>query len=133
MVAVDTSVWIAAFRDPFAPAGERLRHLLDDDEVLLPFPVRVELLAGTSARDQVRMKSNLAALPLLVPSGGTWFRLEAWVCAAAAAGERYRVVDLLIASQAAESGAVVWSLDRAFDRMAARGWIRVLRVLNSES
>ena len=133
MVAVDTSVWIAALRDPFAPTGERLRHLLDDDEVLLPVPVRVELLAGTAARDQARMKSNLAALPLLVPSDGTWFRLEAWVCEAATAGEHYGIVDLLIAAQAAESRVAVWSLDRAFDRMAARGWIRVHRVLNSES
>lgn len=126
MVVVDTSVWIAAFREPHGATGASLRQLLDDDAVGLPAPVRIELLAGTGRRDHDRMLSNLSALPRLVPSRPTWSVIEGWTIEAAHAGERFGMVDLLIAALAAEERAHLWSLDRAFTRMAARGWIKLL-------
>lgn len=126
MVVVDTSVWIAAFRDPLGAPGVYLRQLLDDDAVGLPSPVRIELLAGTGWPDRDRMLRNLSALPRLVPSGTTWSLIESWTIEAARVGERFGIVDLLVAALAAEEESRVWSLDRAFARMAARGWIMLL-------
>ena len=117
MIVVDTSVWVAALRK----AGDEARvltALLDADEVLLTVPVRIELLSGASARDRQRLRRALSALPLAYPTDDTWGLIDGWIELAAAGGERFGVGDLLIGALAAESGALVWSLDADFTRMA---------------
>jgi predicted nucleic acid-binding protein len=116
MIVVDTSVWVAALR---ADGGEAavLRSLLDADEVLLPIPVRVELLSGTSKRQRAQLRSALSALPITYPTDDTWRLMDAWTDRASAAGSAFGVGDLLIAALAHEAGALVWSLDGAFARL----------------
>jgi len=122
---VDTSVWIAAFRDPNQSVGRHLQVLLDDDEVLLPIPARIELLAGASAKQQNRLRADLSALPAAMPADATWHRIEAWLPRAAAAGERFGFADLLIAGLAADHEAALWSLDQDFVRMARLRFLRL--------
>lgn len=117
MIAVDTSVWVAALRHDRAEA-KILRSLLDDDEVLLPVPVKIELLSGTSRRQRAALRSALSALPVAYPTDETWRLMDAWTDRAAPAGVAFGVGDLLIAAIAHEAGALVWSLDDAFARMA---------------
>ena len=117
MIAVDTSVWIAALRDKASREAVVLAELLDADEVLLPIPVKIELLSGTSKRDRATMLSGLEALPVAYPNDETWRTLVDWTGRASGAGAAFGVGDLLIAVIAAESGAAVWSLDSAFDRL----------------
>jgi predicted nucleic acid-binding protein len=120
MIVVDTSVWISALRRVEGDARV-LRSLLDEDEVLLPVPVRVELLSGTSKRHRAALRSGLSALPLAYPTDDTWRLMTEWTNQAAAAGAAFGIGDLLIAAIAREAGALVWSHDDAFARMERLG------------
>lgn len=117
MIAIDTSVWVAALRDAGSREAVVLRELLDADEVLLPIPVKIELLSGTSRRDRAVMAAGLEALPVAYPDDDTWRRLVDWTGRASTAGLAFGVGDLLVAAIAAENGSPVWSLDSAFDRL----------------
>ena len=118
MVVVDTSVWVAVLRSRAAPEAPFLDALLDADAVILPVPVRLELLLGAPARERARLRRNLSALPVAYSTDETWTLIEGWAGNAADAGHRFGVGDLLIAALAAERDALVWSLDRDFERMA---------------
>jgi predicted nucleic acid-binding protein len=118
LIAVDTSVWIAALRSRDASESPILSALLDAGEVLLPVPVRLELLLGASAHDRIRLRRALSALPVAYPADDTWMMMDRWAAKAAEAGERVGFGDLLIGAIASDQGALVWSLDRDFERMA---------------
>lgn len=125
MIVVDTSVWVEALRSRETAAAATLGRLLDSGEAALCAPVRVELLAGASERDHVRLRIALSALPLLFPEPRTWARIDDWLGVARAAGERFGFADLLIAAVAADNDAPVWSLDADFGRMARLGMVRI--------
>jgi predicted nucleic acid-binding protein len=116
VIVVDTSVWVAALRKDGREAAV-LRELLDADEVLLPVPVRTQLLSGAAQRDRVRLKSALSALPLAYPTDDTWKLMDAWTDRTSRSGASFGVGDLLIAALTHEAGAIVWSLDTAFERL----------------
>lgn len=125
MIAVDTSVWVSVLRSPRSPWAEPLRSLIDADEVLLPVPVRLELLAGTSRRDRAALRTGLSALLVAYPTDATWQLMDGWTDRTAGAGVTFGVADLLIAAIAHEAGALVWSLDGAFERLSRLGLIGV--------
>ena len=125
MIFVDTSVWVEALRSGESAAAHHLGSLLDSDEVALSAPVRVEILAGASSRDHVRLRHVLSALPLFFPGDRTWVRIDDWLDRARAAGERFGFADLLIAAIAADHDGAIWSLDGDFARMARVGLVEV--------
>ena len=125
MILVDTSVWIAYFRTPAGPVTVHLQELLEEDQVALAVPVKMEILSGSPARDWARLHRVLGALPLYFPSDATWTRMEGWIRQAVSNGERFGVADLLIASLAADRGAALWSLDSDFARMERLGFVRL--------
>jgi predicted nucleic acid-binding protein len=118
VIVVDTSVWVEAQRRPSGEIARTLLSLLDADEVALALPVRLELLAGVGRSDRRRFQRALSALPVLVPTEETWQPLDDWIARTADAGHRFAITDLLIARLADEIGALVWSLDSDFDRLA---------------
>jgi predicted nucleic acid-binding protein len=118
VIVVDTSVWVAARRLPTGEISETLHGLLDADEVALALPVRLELWAGIAKSDRRAFCRAFSAIPLIVPTEDTWTQLDDWIARAAEAGERFSITDLLIARLADEIGALVWSLDGDFERMA---------------
>lgn len=115
MIVVDTSVWVAAPRQPLV--ADALRRLIDADEVTLALPVHLELWAGVPRQDRKAFVRRFGALPQLHPTEDTWQPLPRWIEQAADAGERFTISDLLIASLAVEIGGLVWSLDKDFERM----------------
>jgi predicted nucleic acid-binding protein len=123
MIAVDTSVWVAALRAARSPEAVALGALLDADEVALPVPVRIEILSGASSRDRVALRKALSALPVIYPTDATWTLIDQWVDRAGEAHQRFGVGDLLIGALAREAGALVWSLDADFDRMSRLGLV----------
>ena len=127
MIVVDTSVWVDAVRHPSGTSQATLKRLLDADQVALPLPVRLELMAGIARKDREPFRRAMSALPVLMPTEETWQLVEGWIAPAADKGERFAVTDLLIAGLAQEIGALVWSLDEDFARLERLG--RVQRYL----
>ena len=125
MIVVDTSVWVAAHRHPEGDTARTLLSLLDADEVALALPVRLELWAGIAKSDRRRFERAFSALPVLVPTEETWQALGDWIARAADAGERFAITDLVIARLADEIGALVWSLDSDFERLARLKFVRM--------
>ena len=124
MIAVDTSVWVAALRRPGLGATHR-SLLFDRDEVLLPAPVRLRSSSRVSHTDRPRLRRLLSALPVAYPGAETWERLDQWVEQASEAGERFGFADLLIGALAAESGVPIWSMDSDFERLARLGLVEL--------
>jgi len=127
VIVADTSVWVAATRAPASEDANILGQLIQSDDLLLPLPVRLELIAGLTRKDRKTFTKALTALPVLHPTDETWTRLEGWVAPTADAGHRFAVTDLLIASLAEDVGALVWSLDTDFRRLARLGFVRLYR------
>jgi len=125
VICVDTSVWIAALRDRTTPTAVHLAELVEADEVVVPAPVRIEVLAGAPKRELAALADGFVGLVSAVPDVATWERVESWVAEAVASGQRFGVVDLLIAAIAAERGASLWSLDGAFARMEKMGFVQL--------
>lgn len=124
MVAIDTSVWIEYFRGRDSAVIAQLNELLDEEQVLLPAPVWIELLSGASSKEQSVLREVLSALPRAAPSKNIWKALETWIVIAKKRGKRFGMADLLIAAICAENHARLWSLDSDFDHMSRLKWIK---------
>jgi predicted nucleic acid-binding protein len=123
VILVDSSVWIQFFRGGDAALVAKLGQLLDEDQVAVAPPIRLEILGGASRRDLPRLRRVLSALPLLEPGASIWDDIERWVELAVARGQRFGVGDLLIAGIAAQHAAEIWSLDHDFARMERLGFV----------
>ena len=117
MIVVDTSVWIAALRVPKSAEAGILRRLLDSDEVALPVSVRSELLMGVTGATRRQLADRLGALPILQTTDDTWKTLDSWTEKASRSGCVFSLGDLFVGILASEAGALVWSLDKDFERM----------------
>ena len=127
MIVVDTSVWINAFRDSKSAEARHLSELLDNDEVAIAIPIRIELLSGARRSEQPRLSRTLSALPTFHPDETTWHTIEDWLVTIKTAGDWFGVGDLLIAGIAAQNHAAIWSLDVDFARMAKLKLIELYR------
>jgi predicted nucleic acid-binding protein len=129
VICADTSVWIAALRDRTSPTALHLAELVEANAVVVPAPVRIEVLAGAPKRELAGLADGFLGLVSAVPGLATWEKVGGWVAEAVAAGQRFGVVDLLIAAIAAEQEAGLWSLDGDFARMEKLGFVELYAAL----
>lgn len=123
MVLVDTSVWIDFFRKKDSALAEKLDVLLDSDQVAISPLIQLEILGGCKTREFEKVRWVLSSLPAILPAPSTWELIADWTQTAVKRGERFGVVDFVIAAAAKESGAKLWSLDGDFQRMAKLGFV----------
>lgn len=125
MIVIDTSVWIPYFRGRDRKIMHRVHDLLDNDQVALTGPIRLELLSGASKEQHGRLHRVLAAVPTYYPSWDTWMTIEEWIASGLQQGHHFGAMDLLIAAMTHEHDAELWSNDGDFQRMARLGWIQL--------
>ena len=128
MIVVDTSAWVSVLRRRTGTDARAFESLLDADEILLPAPVRTELLGGVRPAHRHALRRTLTALPVAYPTDETWNQMDDWAIHGAERGQSFGVGDLLIAAMARESGALVWSLDSDFKRMARLKFVDLYEV-----
>lgn len=127
MIVVDTSVWVNALRDRKSSEARHLAALLDNDEVAIAIPIRLEILSGARRTELSRLSRVLSALPTYYPNNATWQRIEGWLATIKQAGDHFGIGDLLIAGIGTEQNSPIWSLDGDFARMAKLKWIELYR------
>jgi predicted nucleic acid-binding protein len=125
VIVVDTSVWVAALRGSDGAEAATLRGLLDADEVALPVPVRSELLMGASGVTRKQLAERLGALTVLYPTDDTWRTLDSWTERASRSGHTFSVVDLMVGILASDVDALIWSLDKDFERLEKLKLVRL--------
>lgn len=131
MIVVDTSVLSQVFRRASSPAPSTLAHafrrLVEEDAPLaIPGVVLQELLSGVkTARAFAALEGALAGFPLLRADRAA-HRLAAEVRnSCRRAGVAAASFDCLIAAQAINADADLWTLDRDFERIAGVTTLRL--------
>ncbi len=118
LVLIDTSAWIAFFRGE-RQAVERVDPLLAEGDAAVCGPTYAELVSGApSPTESRRLAMLLGGLEWLEPAPEIWQRIAAARFALARNGKQSALVDLYIASTAADHGADLLTRDRDFAAIA---------------
>ncbi len=128
MILVDSSVWIDFFQASPGRAGQELRRLIEESEPLaLSGIIVTEVLQGLR-RDVEQIDHTLSLWDLVEPQGlDTYRRTAALHRLARSRGIALATIDALIATLALESGAVLFSLNHVFSRLARFTGLRMHR------
>ena len=128
MILVDSSVWIDFFNSSPGRGGRELRRMIEESEPFaLTGVVVAEVLQGLT-KDSAAIERFLADCDMLEPSGFQTYREAAAIFRAALArGISLTTIDTLIAAIATEHGALVFTLDQDFLRMARITSLRLYR------
>lgn len=114
-VLVDTSVWIAYFRDPSELVGDRLEGLMDADEAFVAGPIVYEVLQGTRTPEEFgTLRDLLGGLPFLPIHGKTWIGAAGMAAGLRRRGLTLPMTDVLLATLARDNQCWIWSLDPHF-------------------
>jgi predicted nucleic acid-binding protein len=116
---VDTSVWIFALRkDPVLQIRDRIDFLLKEDTVITTGIIKLELLAGTKTEKEYnRLKSRFDALESIETDEALWRNACKHGFKLRRRGLTIPATDILIASCALQTGAILLHADMHFDLM----------------
>ena len=120
MILVDTSAWIAFFRDR-GRLAERVAIAVSEGEAALCGPVLTELVRGLRPPERKRVLPLLEALERLDAPPDLWLAAGELGYLLARKGRTAKSLDLLIATYAMHHGATVLTDDADFSEMAAAG------------
>jgi predicted nucleic acid-binding protein len=119
MVLVDTSVWIAFFREKSSAAAKALDTLLEEGEVCICGLIEAELIPGLRQNDRERVRSLLASVSRLEIPTDIWSQIIKIQENALAVGlGPFSIPDLLLTSLAIRNEIPVFSLDRHFEDLS---------------
>ena len=119
MILVDTSVWIDFFSSSPGRAGNELRRMIEEVElVALTGVIVTEVLQGLT-RDTNRIERYLSMWEMLEPHGFSSYREAATIFRLAQSkGFSLTTIDTLIVAIGLEHQASLFSLDKDFSRIA---------------
>jgi len=121
LILVDTSAWIAFFRDQGAVASA-VDQALQDDEAALCGPVLTELRRGfTSISERKKTIPLLSACHQLIQPANLWDEAGDLGFALARKGITVKTLDLLIATHALFHGIPILTLDSDFRSISRAG------------
>ncbi len=119
MVLVDTSVWIAFFKEKSSSAAKVLDTLLEEGEVCICGLVEAELIPGLRQNDRERVRSLLAGISRIEIPPDIWSNVIKIQESALSRGfGPFSIPDLLLASLAIRNNLPVFSLDRHFEDLS---------------
>ena len=119
MVLVDTSVWIAFFRDGASRAAKELDRLLEEGEACFCGLVEAELLPGLRREDRTKVRTLMAGLPCLEIETDIWSDVAEIQERSLAEGlGPFSIPDLILAAVALRHKIPLFSLDRHFHSIA---------------
>ncbi|HSZ21127.1 MAG TPA: PIN domain nuclease [Candidatus Acidoferrum sp.] len=119
MILVDTSVWIDFFRPAPGRAGAELRRMIEEAEPFaLTGVIVTEILRGLR-RDVHRIERYLSLWEMIEPRGFSTYREASTISRLGRSkGISLTTIDSLIAAIALEHGAILFSMDKDFSRIA---------------
>jgi predicted nucleic acid-binding protein len=121
LILVDTSAWIAFFRDR-GPVAAVVDRALEDDDIALCGPIITELRRGfKSSAERSKIIPLLLACHQLPQPASLWNEAGDLGFALARKGVTVKSLDLLIAAIALTSGVPILTLDRDFRWIARAG------------
>ena len=120
MILIDTSVWIAIYRDSSGQSARRLSNFAGRDSVATTDCIMCEVLQGTSSdADWSQTHSALSVLDHLPMTHDTWIEAARIFYELQRRGITVRsTIDCCIAQIALTATATLLHLDRDFDRIA---------------
>lgn len=119
MVLVDTSVWIAFFRDKSSSAAQALDTLLEEGAVCICGLIEAELIPGIKQDHRERVQALMAGIPRIEIPADIWPDVVKVQENALARGlGPFSIPDLLLASLAIRNNLSVFSLDRHFEALS---------------
>lgn len=119
MVLVDTSVWIAFFREGASRAAKELDVLLEEGSACFCGLVEAELLPGLRREDRTRVRALMAGLPCLEISTDIWTDVAEIQERSLAQGlGPFSIPDLILTAVALRNKVPLFSLDRHFVSLA---------------
>ena len=115
MVLVDTSVWIAFFREGPSSAAKKLDALLEEGEACICGLIEAELLPGLQKKDRNRVRALMTGLPSLETAADIWKDVTDIQERSLAQGlGPFSIPDLIVAAVALRHKVPLFSLDKHF-------------------
>ena len=114
-VLIDTSVWIAFFRNTSTELSEKVEELISNAEVCVPHIVIAELIQGArSDREIATIESFVDAFTIVDQTENTWAKAGKLAYNLKKKGKTINLADCYIAVIAQEQACRIYTLDVHF-------------------
>jgi hypothetical protein len=124
---VDTSAWILALRKDFLPdVKDRVEYLLKENSIITTGMIKLEILGATKRENEFqRLKLRLDALDMVETNTSLWENSYGLAFKLRRKGITVPYTDILIASSALMTDAIVVHADSHFDLISSHVALQV--------
>ena len=118
---IDTSAWIAFFRDGNTPVADTVEHLIETDQAIITGPVITELLQGVRREKEAKqLPELLKVLPYLEMQRKDWESAGQTLKDLRSRGITIPLTDAVIGAVAFRHQLPVLTLNKHFEHLPAR-------------